>query len=136
MGTTARAVTVSPGDDGQVKVSRSRLLAALVTVDAGGAVVAARHQIAGEPFGFGASFDVRRPSVLIFWGSGLSAPLATLLIAVAVHRRYPAVVRALGGLFAMGGLSEPVFWGRRPCPWQGRALVSAHVALAAKLAAA
>ena len=120
--------------DGRVKISRSRLLAALLAVDAFGAVVAARHRIAGEPFGLGASFDVRRPSVLVFWGSGLSAPLASLLITLAVHRRYPAAVRALGALFAIGALSEPVFWGRRECPLHGRVLVGAHVALGTALA--
>jgi hypothetical protein len=36
-------------------------------------------------------------------------------------------------VFALGALSEPVVWGRRPCPWPARVGVMGHVVLAAAL---
>ncbi len=112
-----------------------KVLAALVAVDAAGALVAIRHRVAGEPLGFGGSLDVRHPAVVALWGTALSAPIASLLLAVVLSRRDPRMLRVLGALFAAGGLVEPVFWGRRPCPRHGRALLTAHVALGAVLAA-
>ncbi|MBV8980999.1 MAG: hypothetical protein JO086_08890 [Acidimicrobiia bacterium] len=41
---------------------------------------------------------------------------------------------ALAAEFAMGGMMEPAFWGRRRCPWHARVLVTAHVCLAGALA--
>jgi hypothetical protein len=117
-------------------VRRGRLLGALVAVDAAGALVAARHGVAGEPFGFGGSFDVRRPSVLVLWGSALSAPGLGLAGAVLAGRRAPGAVRVAGAVFAVGAMSEPAFWGRRPCPWYGRVLLWVHVSLGVVLALA
>jgi hypothetical protein len=114
--------------------SPDKVLAALVAVDAAGALVAMRHRIAGEPLGFGGSLDVRHPAVVALWGTALSAPIASLVVAVALSRRDPRMLRVLGALFAAGGLAEPVFWGRRPCPRHARALLTAHVALAGVLA--
>lgn len=105
-------------------------LSALVALDLAGAAVAARHRIAGEPFGVGASLDPRSPAVSAFWGTGLSAPLVSLAMATAAAVRRPELLRPAGALFALGALSEPVIWGRRPCPWSGRAGVIGHVLLA------
>ncbi len=103
---------------------------ALVTLDLAGAVVAARHRIAGEPFGVGASLDPRSPTVSAFWGTGLSAPLVALAMVAAAAVHKPALLRPAGALFALGALSEPVMWGRRPCPWSARVAVVGHVLLA------
>ena len=103
---------------------------ALVALDLAGAAVAARHRIAGEPLGVGASLDPRSPAVSAFWGTGLSAPLVSLVMVAAVAVRRPALLRPAGALFALGALSEPVMWGRRPCPWSARAGVIGHVLLA------
>lgn len=113
-----------------------RALAALTVVDLAGAAVAARHGVAAEPFGLrvGRRFDVRRGAVLLAWGSGLSAPLLSLPLAVAAERRRPGAARAFGAMWAAGAVSEPVFWGRRPCPRLGRVVLAAHVALALALA--
>jgi len=118
-----------------MRPSTSRLVAALVAVDTAGAILAVRHRVAGEPLGFGRSLDVRHPAVLAMWGTGLSAPLASLIVAVAMIRR-PAALRVLGAAFALGAMSEPVFWGRRPCPGYGRALLLAHVIIAGALVGA
>ena len=115
-------------------ISTKRLLVALLAVDAAGGAVAIRHRVAGEPLGMGGSLDVHHPAVLVLWGTGLSAPIASLALATILYRRRPDMLRVLGALFALGALSEPVFWGRRPCPRIGRALVVAHVAIAAALA--
>ena len=112
----------------------SKLLAGLLVVDAVGAVVAVRHRVAGEPFGIGGSLDVRRPTVLIFWGSGHSAPLVSLAGALVLRRRWPSVLRALGVVFAAGALCEPVFWGRRSCSLLGRLVLVVHFVLAVGLA--
>lgn len=117
-----------------VRERRARLLAALLLVDSTGAWVAARHRIAGEPLGVGRFLDVRRPAVLLFWGTGLSAPLVALIGSVFLLRRAPGARRFLGALLAAGALAEPVFWGRRPCPRHGRALLAVHVALGIALA--
>ena len=103
---------------------------ALVAVDLAGAALAARHRIDGEPLGVGSSLDPRSPAVSAFWGTGLSAPLVALATVAAVAVRRPALLRPAGALFALGALSEPVMWGRRPCPWSGRVGVIAHVLLA------
>ena len=116
-------------------IATGALLSALFVVDAAGAVVAVRHRIAGEPFGIGGSLDVRRPAVLTLWGSGLSAPIASLVAAAALLASRPGALRFVGALFALGGLAEPVLWGRRPCPRRGRVLLVAHVAIATSLAA-
>lgn len=108
------------------------VVAALVAVDLVGAVTAWRHRVAGEPLGVGGSLDVRRPLVLALWGSGLSAPLFSLALALAVRRRPER--RVLGALFALGALSEPIFWGRRPCPRGGRMVLLGHFALATTIA--
>ena len=114
----------------------SRLLAALIGVDAVGATIAVRRDVRGEPFGIGASLDVRTPAVLVFWGSGLSAPLASLAGAAVARRIWPRGLRTLGVVFAVGALSEPVFWGRRPCSLVGRVVLVLHVLLAAAIAVA
>jgi hypothetical protein len=114
---------------------QGRLVAALTAVDTAGAVVAARHRIAGEPFGMGRSLDVRRPAVLFFWGSGLSAPFASLLVAALLVRRSSTALRVMGAMFAFGALSEPAFWGSRPCPRHARVLLAIHVAIGLALAA-
>ena len=118
----------------QVKGRSSPVLAALILVDAAGAATAIRHRVSGEPFGLGAELDVRRPAVLFFWGTGLSAPFVMLIGAAAIANRAPGTLRILGGLFAVGALSEPVFWGRRRCPTYARVLLAAHVALGIALA--
>jgi hypothetical protein len=115
-------------------LSTKRLLVAMLVVDVAGGVVAVRHRVAGEPFGIGGSLDVRQPAVLALWGSGLSAPIASLVLAVVMYRHRPRALRAMGALFAFGALSEPVFWGLRPCPRHGRMLLLAHVAIASALA--
>jgi hypothetical protein len=104
-----------------------------VIVDLFGAAAAYRYDIRGEPLGVGRSLDVRRPTVLALWGSALSPPLAALPVVIALRRR-PGAERALAAAFALGGMMEPVFWGRRACPRHARALVRAHVGLAAALA--
>lgn len=116
------------------RVTRSsKLLAGLVVVDAIGAIVAVRRRVAGEPLGIGASLDVRRPTVVILWGTGHSAPLASLAGALVVRRVWPPGLRALGAVFVAGALSEPVFWGRRSCSILGRLVLALHVVLAAGL---
>ena len=115
-------------------ISTKALLVSIVAVDTAGATVAVRHRVAGEPFGRGGSLDVRHPVVLALWGTGLSAPIASLVLAPVVHHRRPALLRVMGALFAVGALSEPVFWGRRPCPRVGRVLLMAHVAIGSALA--
>ena len=107
--------------------------AALVAVDAVGAIVATRHRIAGEPFGVGRSLDPRRPHVSVLWGTGLSAPLASLAAVAAAAVWRPALLRPAGAVFALGALSEPVVWGRRPCSWPAGVGVMGHVALAAAM---
>jgi len=92
-----------------------------------------RNDLRGEPLGVGGSLDVRRPEVLLLWGTGLSPPLLSLALAALMSRR-PRRLRVLAVLFAVGGTMEPVFWGRRRCPWHARALVAAHVTLATALA--
>lgn len=103
---------------------------ALVILDLAGAAVAARHRIAGEPLGVGSSLDPQSAVVSAFWGTGLSAPLVSLAMATAAAVRRPALLRPAGAVFALGALSEPVMWGRRPCPWSARAGVIGHVLLA------
>ena len=115
-------------------ISTKALLVSIVVVDTAGATVAVRHRVAGEPFGRGGSLDVRHPVVLALWGTGLSAPIASLALAPVVYHRRPALLRVMGALFAVGALSEPVFWGRRPCPRVGRVLLLAHVAIGTALA--
>ena len=114
----------------------SKLVAALVLVDAVGATIAVRERVAGEPLGIGASLDVRRPAVLLFWGTGLSAPLASLAGALVVRRIWPSGLRAVGLVFGLGALTEPVFWGRRRCSVAGRVVLGLHVVLAAAIAVA
>lgn len=105
-------------------------MAGLLLVDAVGAIVAVRRHVAGEPLGVGASLDVRRPTVLILWGTGHSAPLASLIGALVVRHIWPPGLRALGAVFAAGALAEPVFWGRRSCSVLGRLLLTSHLVLA------
>ncbi len=124
------------GQADRMTTSSSKLLAALLAVDAVGAAIAVRDRIAGEPFGIGASLDVRRPAVLIFWGTGLSAPVASLIGTLAIRRSWPAGLRVFGLLFTVGALSEPVFWGRRRCSALGRLVLVLHTTLAAALAVA
>jgi hypothetical protein len=101
-----------------MEITAKRLLIALLTVDAAG----------------GASLDVRNPAVVVLWGTALSAPIASLGLATAVYRHRPEALRVLGAMFALGALSEPVFWGRRPCPRLGRMLLVTHVLVATALA--
>jgi hypothetical protein len=110
------------------------LLLALLAVDAVGGAVAVKHRVAGEPFGIGGSLDVRNPAVVALWGTALSAPITSLGLAVALSRHRPEVLRVMGAMFAVGALSEPAFWGRRPCPRHGRMLLVAHVIVATALA--
>ena len=93
-----------------------------------------KHRVAGEPFGIGASLDVRNPAVVVLWGTALSAPITSLGLASACYRHRPEALRVLGAMFAIGALSEPAFWGRRPCPLFGRMLLMAHVVIASALA--
>ena len=111
-----------------------RLLLALLAVDAAGGAVAVKHRVAGEPFGIGGGLDVRNPAVVALWGTALSAPVASLGLAAALSRHRPEALRVLGAMFAVGALSEPAFWGRRPCPRHGRMLLVAHVIIASALA--
>jgi hypothetical protein len=110
------------------------LLIGLAVVDLIGASVAQRHRVAGEPLGIGARLDVRRPMVLVLWGSGLSAPLWSLPAAAFAERARPGSIRLFAVAWAAGALCEPVFWGRRPCPVLGRLAVGLHVLLALVLA--
>jgi hypothetical protein len=112
------------------------LLGGLAVADALGAAVAHRHGVAGEPLGLepGRRLDVHRPAVVAMWGTGLSAPLWSLPAAVVAERRRSGAFRVFGTAWAAGALSEPVFWGRRPCPKVGRLAVLAHVGLALALA--
>jgi hypothetical protein len=107
---------------------------ALFAVDAAGATVAIMHRVAGEPFGVGGSLNVRNPAVVALWGTALSAPITTLGFAAALYRHRPEGLRVMGAAFAVGALSEPVFWGRRPCPRLGRVLLATHVIIASALA--
>jgi hypothetical protein len=93
-----------------------------------------KHRVAGEPFGIGASFDVRNPAVVVLWGTALSAPITSLGLATALYRHRPEALRMLAAIFAIGALSEPAFWGRRSCPRFGRMLLMAHVVIAGALA--
>jgi hypothetical protein len=115
-------------------ITTKRLLIALLAVDAAGGAVAVKHRVAGEPFGIGGSLDVRTPAVVVLWGTALSAPIASLGLAIALYRLRPGALRGLGAMFAVGALSEPAFWGRRPCPRLGRMLLVAHVLIAGALA--
>lgn len=117
-----------------MEVTTKRLLIALLAVDAAGGAVAMKYRVAGEPFGIGGSLDVRNPAVVMLWGTALSAPVTSLGLAAASHRRRPEALRVLGAMFAIGALSEPAFWGRRPCPRLGRMLLIAHVVIASALA--
>jgi hypothetical protein len=114
----------------QTMITTKRLLVALLAVDAVGGAVAIKNRVAGEPLGFGGSLDVRNPLVVAFWGTALSAPFTSLALAVALYRLRPEALRILGAAFAIGALSEPAFWGRRPCPRLGRMLLVAHVVIA------
>ena len=98
----------------KVEITTKRLLITLLAVDAAGGAVAMKHRVAGEPFGIGGSLDVRNPAVVMLWGTALSAPITSLGLAAAMYRHRPEALRALGAMFALGGLSEPAFWGRRP----------------------
>ena len=122
------------GHTGRVETTPKRLLIALLAVDAAGGAVAMKHRVAGEPFGVGGSLDVRNPAVVVLWGTALSAPITSLGLATALYRHRPEALRVLGAMFAIGALSEPAFWGRRPCPWLGRMLLVAHVVIASALA--
>lgn len=115
-------------------MTTKRLLMALLTVDAAGGAVAMKHRVAGEPFGIGASLDVRNPAVVVMWGTALSAPITSLGLATALYRHRPEALRVLAAIFAIGALSEPAFWGRRPCPVLGRMLLMAHVLISSALA--
>jgi len=118
----------------KVEITTKRLLIALLAVDAAGGAVAMKHRVAGEPFGIGGSLDVRNPAVVMLWGTALSAPITSLGLATALYRHRPEALRVLGAMFAVGALSEPAFWGRRPCPQLGRMLLVAHVVIASALA--
>jgi hypothetical protein len=122
------------GHTAEVEIKTKRLLIALLAVDATGAALAMKHRVAGEPFGVGASLDVRNPAVVVLWGTALSAPMTSLGLATALYRHRPEALRVLGAMFAIGALSEPAFWGRRPCPRFGRMLLMAHVIIASALA--
>jgi hypothetical protein len=122
------------GHTAEVEITTNRLLLALLAVDAMGAAVAMKHRITGEPFGIGASLDVRNPAVVVLWGTALSAPVTSLGLAAVLYRHRPEALRVLAAMFAMGALSEPAFWGRRPCPLFGRMLLMAHVVIAGALA--
>ena len=122
------------GQTGRVEITTKRLLIALLAVDAAGGAVALKHRVAGEPFGIGGSLDVRNPAVVVLWGTALSAPVTSLGLATALYRHRPNALRVLGAMFALGALSEPALWGRRPCPWFGRMLIMAHVFIASALA--
>jgi hypothetical protein len=117
----------------EVAITTKRLLLALLTVDATGAAVAIKHRIVGEPFGIGASLDVRNPAVVVLWGTALSAPITSLGLATVLYRYRPEALRVLAAVFAIGALSEPAFWGRRPCPLFGRMLLMVHVGIASAL---
>jgi hypothetical protein len=117
-----------------VEITTKRLLVALVAADATGAAVAMKHRVVGEPFGIGASLDVRNPAVVVLWGTALSAPITSLGLATFLYRHRPEALRILGAIFAVGALSEPAFWGRRPCPLFGRVVLMAHVIIASALA--
>jgi hypothetical protein len=125
---------VDKGHTAQVQITTKRLLIALLAVDATGGAVAMKHRVAGEPFGIGASLKVRNPAVVVLWGTALSAPITSLGLAAALYRHRPKALRVLGAIFAIEALSEPAFWGRRPCPRVGRVLLVAHVVLASALA--
>lgn len=115
-------------------MATKRLLLALVAVDAAGGAVAMKHRVAGEPLGIGGSLDVRNPVVVALWGTALSAPITSLGLALALYRHRPEALRVMGAMFALGALSEPAIWGRRPCPRHGRLLLVAHVVIAIALA--
>lgn len=115
-------------------MTTKRLLFALFAVDAAGGTVAVKHRVAGEPLGIGGSLDVRNPVVFALWGTALSAPITLLGLAVALYRHRPEALRVMGAIFALGALSEPAIWGRRPCPRHGRLLLVAHVVIATALA--
>jgi hypothetical protein len=115
-------------------ITTKRLLIALLAVDAAGGTVAVKNRVAGEPFGVGGSLDVRSPVVVALWGTALSAPIASLGLAIGLYRLRSEALRTMGALFAIGALSEPAFWGRRPCPRLGRMLLVAHVIIAGALA--
>lgn len=115
-------------------ITTKRLLIAFLAVDAAGGAVAMKHRVAGEPFGIGGSLDARSPIVVALWGTALSAPIASLGLAVALYRLRPEALRIMGAMFAIGALSEPALWGRRPCPRLGRMLLVAHVIIASTLA--
>jgi hypothetical protein len=117
-----------------VKITEKRLLITLLAVDTAGGAVAIKHRVAGEPFGIGGSLDVRSPAVVALWGTALSAPVTSLGLAIVLHRHRPQVLRVLGAMFAIGALSEPAFWGRRPCPRLGRILLVTHFIVASALA--
>lgn len=119
-----------------MEITPKRLLIALLAVDAAGGAVAMKNRVAGEPFGIGGSLDVRSPAVVMLWGTALSAPVISLGLATALCRHRPEAFRAMGAMFAIGALSEPAFWGRRPCPRLGRMLLIAHVVIASALAIA
>jgi hypothetical protein len=126
--------SVTKGILPEVEITTKRLLIALLAVNATGGVVAMKHRVAGEPFGIGASLDVRNPAVVVLWGTALSAPITSLGLATALYRRRPEALWMLAAMFAIGALSEPAFWGRRPCPRFGRVLLMAHVVIAIALA--
>ena len=117
-----------------MEISTKRLLIALFAADAAGGAVAVKHQLSGEPFGVGGSLDVRSPAVVTLWGTALSASITSLGVAAALYRLRPKALRVMGAMFAIGALSEPAFWGRRPCPRHGRLLLAAHVIIASALA--
>ena len=70
----------------------------------------------------------------MLWGTALSAPITSFGLATALYRHRPEALRILGAMFAIGALSEPAFWGRRPCPRLGRMLLMVHVLIASALA--
>jgi hypothetical protein len=111
-GRRTATIKLGLGDGGLLGITTKRLLIALLAVDATGGAVAMKHRVAGEPFGIGASLDVRNPVVVVLWGTALSAPITSLGLATALYRHRSEALRVLGAMFAIGALSEPAFWGR------------------------
>ena len=103
-----------------------------------GTVVALRYSVPGRPLGV--RFWWGRRAEVVFWGTGISAPLV-MAAALGVGAASPSeewarrILRLLGASIVVGQLVEPVNW-ERHVPGAVRAVAVGNLVLAPTLVAA